>query len=80
MLEDTKEQGALDLIRSQMAAFNMMATGMTPDGQPLMGQDAEGNPVPAQPPVDPNLAREVQQLAYGIMPPEIMDFGSEETM
>jgi Phage portal protein, SPP1 Gp6-like len=79
VLEDTKEQGALDLIRSQMAAFNMMATGMTPDGQPLMGQDAEGNPVPAQPPVDPQLAQEVQMLAYGIMPPEIMDFNSNET-
>ena len=60
VLEDTKEQGALDLIRSQIAAFTMMATGMTPDGQPLMGQDAEGNPVPAQPPVDPQLAQEMQ--------------------
>jgi hypothetical protein len=79
VLEDTKEQGALDLIRSQLAAFNMMATGMTPDGQPLMGQDEEGNPVPAQPPVDPNMAREIQQLAYGIMPPQVLDFGSDET-
>lgn len=79
VVEDTKEQGALDLIRSQMAAFNMAATGMTPDGQPLMGQDEEGNPVPAQPPVDPALAREVQQLAYGIMPPQILDFGSDDT-
>jgi hypothetical protein len=79
VMEDTKEQGALDLIRSQMAAFNMAATGMTPDGQPLMGQDEEGNPVPAQPPVDPNLAREVQQLAYGLMPPQIMDFDSDDT-
>jgi len=79
VLEDTKEQGALDLIRSQLAAFNMAATGMTPDGQPLMGQDEEGNPVPAQPPVDPALAQEVQQLAYGIMPPQILDFGSDDT-
>jgi hypothetical protein len=79
VVEDTKEQGALDLIRSQLAAFNMMATGMTPDGQPLMGQDEEGNPVPAQPPVDPALAQEVQQLAYGIMPPQILDFGSDDT-
>ena len=46
VLEDTKEQGALDLIRSQIAAFNLMATGMTPDGQPMMTADAEGNPVP----------------------------------
>ena len=44
VMEDTKEQGALDLIRSQIAAFNMMATGMTPDGQPMMTADAEGNP------------------------------------
>jgi len=79
VVEDTKEQGALDLIRSQLAAFNMMATGMTPDGQPLMGQDEEGNPVPAQPPVDPALAQEVQQLAYGIMPPQVLDFGSDDT-
>jgi len=78
VLEDTREQGALDLIRSQIAAFNMMATGMTPDGQPLMGQDAEGNPVPAQPPVDPQLAQEIQQLAYGVYPPQMMDFEAED--
>ena len=78
VMEDTKEQGALDLIRSQIGAFNMMATGMTPDGQPLMGQDAEGNPTPAQPPVDPNLAMELQQLAYGIMPPQMSDFESDD--
>ena len=59
MLEDTKEQGALQLIRSQIAAFTMIATGMTPDGQPLMTADAEGNPVPASPPVDPALAQEM---------------------
>ena len=46
VLEDTKQQGALDLIRGQIAAFTMMATGMTPDGQPMMTADAEGNPVP----------------------------------
>jgi hypothetical protein len=78
VVEDTKEQGALDLIRSQIGAFNMMATGMTPDGQPLMGQDAEGNPVPASPPVDPNIAMELQQLAYGIMPPQMSDFESDD--
>ena len=74
VLEDTKEQGALDLIRSQIAAFTMAATGMTPDGQPMMTADAEGNPVPAQPPVDPALAMEMQQLAYGMMPPQMVDF------
>ena len=58
------------LVQSQIAAFNMMATGMTPDGQPMMGTDAEGNPVPAQPPVDPEMAQELQFLAYGRMPPQ----------
>jgi hypothetical protein len=52
----------------------MAATGMTPDGQPLMTADAEGNPQPAQPPVDPALAQEMQQLAYGMMPPQMVDF------
>ena len=74
VLEDTKEQGALDLIRSQIAAFTMMATGMTPDGQPLIGQDAQGNPKPAQPPVDPAMAQELQMLAYGFQPPQFMDY------
>jgi hypothetical protein len=78
VVEDTKEQGALALIQSQIAAFNMMATGMTPDGQPLMGADAEGNPVPATPPVNPEIAQEVQFLAYGGMPPQIMDFESDD--
>jgi hypothetical protein len=77
-VEDLKEQGALGLIQSQMAAFTMAATGMTPDGQPLMGQDEEGNPVPASPPVDPALAKEVQQLAYGLMPPQLVDFESDD--
>jgi Phage portal protein, SPP1 Gp6-like len=76
VLEDTKEQGALDLIRSQIAAFTMMATGMTPDGQPLMGQDDEGNPTMANPPVDPALAQEMQMLAYGMMPPQMVDYES----
>jgi hypothetical protein len=78
VLEDSKEQGALDLIRSQIAAFTMMATGMTPDGQPMMTMDAMGNPVPATPPVDPMLAQEMQQLAYGMMPPQRVDFGDVE--
>ena len=78
VLEDTKEQGALTLIRSQIAAFTMMATGMTPDGQPMMTADAEGNPVPATPPVDPNLAMEMQQLAYGLMPPQLADFNPQD--
>ena len=68
VIEDTKEQGALDLVRSQIAAFNLMATGMTPDGQPMMTADAEGNPMPATPPVDPALAMEMQQACLRHVP------------
>jgi hypothetical protein len=78
VMEDAKEAGALNLIQSQIAAFNMAATGMTPDGQPLMGQDEEGKPVPASPPIDPAIAQEVQQLAYGLMPPQLADFESDD--
>jgi hypothetical protein len=77
-VEDIKEQGAISLIQSQIGAFNMMATGMTPDGQPLMGQDAEGKPQPASPPVNPQIAQEVQMLAYGGMPPQMSDFESDD--
>ena len=49
VLEDTKEQGALDLIRMQIQAFTTMATGMTPDGVPMMTADDEGNPQPMHP-------------------------------
>jgi hypothetical protein len=79
MLEDTKQQGALDLIRGQIAAFTMMATGMTPDGQPMMGADAEGNPVPMMGQVDPNMAAELQGMAYGVMPPQMSDFDEQTT-
>ena len=44
VMEDAKEQGALTLISNQISAFNMAATGMMPDGTPMMGTDAEGNP------------------------------------
>jgi Phage portal protein, SPP1 Gp6-like len=79
VLEDTKEQGALTLVTNQIAAFNMAATGMMPDGTPMMGADAEGNPVISQPPVDPALAQEMQMLAYGGMPPQLMDFAEGDT-
>ena len=39
ILEDTKEQGALDLLRAQTAQIQMAATGMMPDGTPLMMAD-----------------------------------------
>jgi hypothetical protein len=74
MLEDTKQQGALSLIQGQISAFTMMATGMTADGQPMMSQDAEGNPVPMLAQVDPQMAQELQQMAYGINPPQMSDF------
>ena len=79
VLEDTKEQGALDLIRSQIAAFTMMATGMTPDGQPMMTADQEGNPVPATPPVDPAMANELMMLAYGQYPPQMVDYENDQS-
>ena len=74
VLEDTKQQGALDLVRGQINAFTMMATGMTPDGQPMMGADAEGNPVPMLGQVDPAMAQELQFMAYGPHPAETSDF------
>jgi Phage portal protein, SPP1 Gp6-like len=76
VLEDTKEQGALDLVRSQIGAFTMMATGMTPDGQPMMQTDSEGNVQPAIQPPDPALAQEMQMLAYGSQVPQMVDFES----
>jgi hypothetical protein len=79
VLEDTKQQGALDLVRGQIAAFTMMATGMSADGQPMMSQDAEGNPVPMLAGVDPNLAAELQDRAYGVTPPQMSDFDVETT-
>jgi hypothetical protein len=78
VMEDTKEQGALQLIQSQIAAFTMAATGMSPDGQPLMGADEEGKPVPMTPPVDPAVAQELQMLAYGQMPPQMADYESDD--
>ena len=77
VLEDTKQQGALDLIRGQIASFTMMATGMTPDGQPMMGADKEGNPVPMLQQVDPAMAQELQWMAYGPYPPERSDFDEQ---
>jgi hypothetical protein len=74
VLEDTKQQGALDLIRGQIASFTMMATGMTPDGQPMMTADKEGNPQPMLAQVDPAMAQELQWLAYGPHAPERSDF------
>jgi hypothetical protein len=77
VLEDTKQQGALQLIQGQIAAFTMMATGMSPDGQPMMSEDAEGNVQPMLSQVDPQMAQELQYLAYGVHPPEMSDFNEQ---
>jgi len=77
MLEDAKQSGALQLIQSQIAAFTMMATGMTADGQPMMAADAEGNPQPMLAAVDPAMAQELQFMAYGVNPPEMSDFNEQ---
>jgi hypothetical protein len=58
------------LIQAQASQFIIQATGMTPDGQPLMlpGQDmGDGTMAPG---VDPNLAMEIMQRAYGQEPPQ----------
>jgi hypothetical protein len=78
-MEDTKMQASLDLIKAQAGQFTMQATGMTPDGQPLIipgtqQTDAEGNPTGMAPQVDPNLANELMYRAYQPLPPERMDF------
>jgi hypothetical protein len=74
VLEDTKQQGALQLIQGQIAAFTMMATGMSPDGQPMMSEDEEGNAQPMLGQVDPAMAQELMYMAYGVHPPEMSDF------
>ena len=74
MMEDMKEQAALNLIQAQASQFIIQATGMTPDGQPLMmpGQDmGDGTMAPG---VDPNLAMEIMQRAYGQEPPQRESF------
>jgi hypothetical protein len=39
-----------------------------------MSQDAEGNPQPMLAAVDPQMAQELQYMAYGVHPPEMSDF------
>lgn len=81
MIEDIKEQAALNLLQAQAGQFIMQATGMTPDGQPIVvpgmgqGTDPEGNPVgPPVPAVDPQLAEEIMGRAYAVMPAERTEF------
>ena len=54
LIEDTKDQAAIDMIKAQVAAVLMELTGTVPDNgvQPVPPQqetDAEGNPKPAPP-------------------------------
>jgi hypothetical protein len=70
LLEDTKEQGALDLLRAQTAQIQMAATGMMPDGTPLMMADG----APGTGPVDQNLATEMMDRAFGVQPPQSLDY------
>jgi len=80
MLEDMKEQAALNLINAQAAQFIMQATGMTPDGQPLIlpGQEGppneDGSPGQMAPTVDPNLANQIMAKAYQVTPAERTDY------
>jgi hypothetical protein len=76
MMEDIKEQAALDLVRMQAAQFQMATTGMTPDGQPIL--TPEGQATPAAP-IDPALAQEVMDKAFQQMPPQTMDYDTTDT-
>jgi hypothetical protein len=78
-VEDTKQQGSLQLVQAQTSQFIIQATGMTPDGQPLvlpgMDQvDENGNPVGMAPAVDPMLAQEIIAGAYDMYPAARDDF------
>jgi hypothetical protein len=76
MVEDVKEAAALQLVQAQAAQFIIQATGMTPDGQPLIipgmaGPDGEdGAPGAMAPSVDPVLAQEIMMRAYAQDPPQ----------
>jgi hypothetical protein len=80
MMEDMKEQAALSLLQAQSAQFIIAATGMTPDGQPLVvpGQAGpvgeDGQPGEMVPAVDQNLALQIMDRAYGQAPPQRNDF------
>ena len=82
LLEDTKTQGALNLTSAQVAQIIMQATGMTPDGQPLVipgteTTDAEGNPTGMAPQVNPELAQELIAQAFQIYPPLRSDYDEQ---
>lgn len=81
-MDDAKEQAALNLVNAQASQFIIQATGAMADGTPVIvpgiaGTDEEGNPQGMAPAVDPFLANQVMQLAYGVTPPERSDFDDE---
>lgn len=79
-IEEVKRAAALQLIQAGANQFIMQATGMTPDGQPLVipgmdgPPDANGNPTGMVPSVDPVLAQEIMSIAFQPSPPERADF------
>lgn len=79
-MEDLKQQGAAQLTTAGINQFIIAATGMAPDGSPLIvpgagGQDAEGNEIPPTvPQVDPNLAQEIMMIAAQQYPAARNDF------
>jgi hypothetical protein len=83
MMEDMKEQAALNLIQAQASQFIIQATGMMPDGQPLIlpGQagppNEDGTPGPVAPGVDPALAQEIMERAYAPHPAERETFDKQ---
>lgn len=79
LLEDMQDQAALDLLRAQAAQITMQATGVAPDGTPLVipgasEKDAEGNVTGYAPTINTELANEILARAYGDPPAQRMDF------
>jgi Phage portal protein, SPP1 Gp6-like len=79
-IEDLKQQGAAQLTTAGINQFIIAATGMAPDGSPLIipgagGVDAEGNEIPPTvPEVDPMLAQEIMMIAAAQYPAARNDF------
>lgn len=80
LMEDMKEQAALSLLQAQAGQFIVASTGMAPDGTPLMlpgeqGPPSEdGKPGEMYPSINPALAAQIMDRAYGQTPPERSDF------
>jgi hypothetical protein len=78
MLEDVKEAAAMQLVQAQAAQFIIQATGMTPDGQPLMipGMETgpDGEPTGMAPAVNTDLAMEIMNRAFAEEPPQRESF------